>query len=346
MEDYTLSEIRLGDKRGIAELDRLLAKEKIKRDAHLDYIVGLYDDYGLVASGACFADTLRCLAVDGAHQGEGLLNRVVSHLVDYQMRRGHSHLFIYTKTDKTRFFADLGFYEIARVDGRAAFMENRRNGFSSYLERLSGQKRDGESAALVMNCNPFTLGHRYLVEQAALRNDVVHLFAVSEDASLFPFADRYAMIEAGCADLKNVVLHRTESYMISSAVFPSYFLKDEQSAIEVQARLDIALFGKIAAVLGVRRRYVGEEPFSSVTRIYNETMLRELPAAGIELVVVPRREIGGEPVSASRVRQMIHDGRLDEIRPLVPQSTFDYFGTEAGLRIVRRIQAASEVVHY
>ncbi|MDR1649845.1 MAG: [citrate (pro-3S)-lyase] ligase [Synergistaceae bacterium] len=347
MNGYSMSEIRFADKRALTELDELLRGEKIKRDPNLDYIVGLYDgDDRLAATGACFANTLRCLAVSDAHRGEGLLNRVVSHLIERQSQRGNVHLFLYTKADKARFFMDLGFYEIARTSDETIFMENQKKGFSSFLEELAADRKNGNSAALVMNCNPFTLGHRYLVERAAAQNDAVHLFVVSEDVSFFPFTERYAMIGAGCSDLRSVVLHETRSYMISNAVFPSYFLKDEEAAIKAQARLDLILFAKIAHALGVTRRYVGEEPFSRVTRVYNETMRDELPGAGLECVVVPRKAVEGQPISASQVRQMLHDGRLDAVRSLVPQSTFDYLQTGAGQRTVERLRAALSVRHY
>lgn len=134
--------------------------------------------------------------------------------------------------------------------------------------------------------------------------------------------------------------------MISQAVFPSYFLKDEDTAVTAQARLDAALFERIASVLGVTRRYVGEEPFSRVTRLYNEVMALELPNAGIELVVVPRLERDGRAVSASEVRRRIKEGDVEAVRPLVPPATYDYFFTERGREAVRRIRSASEVVHH
>ena len=37
-----------------------------------------------------------------------------------------------------------------------------------------------------MNCNPFTLGHKYIVEKAARENDNVIIFVVEEDKSSFP----------------------------------------------------------------------------------------------------------------------------------------------------------------
>lgn len=347
MSEYTVRQIRPSDARGMAQVDALLHQQGLRRDPNLEYTVGLFDDdYNLAATGSSAANTLRCIAVDPARQGEGLLNTVISALSVHAFERGINHLFLYTKVDSAWFFEDIGYHEIARVDGTLVFMENRRNGFASFLQSLSAWKREGRSAAIVMNCNPFTLGHRHLVETAAKENDAVHLFVVSEDASLFPFADRFAMVREGSADLANVMLHETGSYMISSAVFPSYFLQSDEAAIRAQARLDITLFTEIARALNVSRRYVGEEPFSKVTGIYNETMLRDLPPRGIECVVIPRREINGRPVSASYVRQLIHDGEMDAVRELVPPSTFAYFQTEDGLKTVSRIRGCDSVIHY
>ena len=141
MSDYHFSQIRYRDKLAVRQMEQLLAQEGIERDGNLDYTVGLYDeDYNLAATGSCFGNTLRCLAVDNRHQGEGLLNQVISHLIDYQYRRGILDLFLYTKCNTALFFKDLGFYEIARVEGKVVFMENRRGGFERYLERLLAER--------------------------------------------------------------------------------------------------------------------------------------------------------------------------------------------------------------
>lgn len=322
---YTISQVSLSDRRGLAQVDALLEREGIRRDRNLDYLCAAYDeDDRIVATGSCFGNTLRCLAVSGDHQGEGLLNQVVGRLMEVQCARGNLHLFLYTKVDTAGFFGDLGFYEIARVEGTLVFMENRREGFQSYLKALSASRREGRSAALVMNANPFTYGHQYLAETASSACDTLHLFVVSEDASLFPFAVRKRLVQAGVAHLPNVALHDSGPYVISRATFPSYFLKDEAAVIEGQARLDLAVFVRIARELNVAVRYVGEEPASQVTGLYNQIMAEELPKAGIACVVVPRREAGNAPISASRVRACIKAGDHAALRALVPPSTLDY----------------------
>ena len=168
----SLSEISPRDLRTQAQMDALLEQEGIRRDRNLDYSCGVFDDGELIACGSSFHNTLRCLAVSSEHRGEGLMNQVVSHLMERQVNLGNSHVFLYTKLKNERIFKDLGFYEIARVDGSLVFLENRRDGFARYLRSLEKTKRDGKCAAVVMNANPFTLGHRYLVERAAKENGI------------------------------------------------------------------------------------------------------------------------------------------------------------------------------
>ncbi len=335
------------DKRAMAQVDALLAQEGISRDKNLDYTCGIYDeDFRVIATGSCFGNTLRCFAVDHSHQGEGLLNEIISHLIDYQAGRGNIRLFLYTKPGTAKFFGDLGFYEIARVPDRLVFMENRRDGFSAYLSALEKDKKDGVSAAIVMNANPFTLGHQYLVEQAAAQCDALHLFVVSEDASLIPAAVRKRLVREGVGHLSNVILHDCGPYMISSATFPSYFLKDSDTVIESQARLDVQIFLRIAETLGITARYVGEEPTSQVTGLYNRVMADTLPRAGIACHILPRKALEGRPISASTVRQAIKTGDDALLRALVPQTTWDWLQSPEAAPVIQRIKGESDVVHY
>lgn len=347
MSEYAISQVYPSDKRSLERIDALLRREGITRDGNLDYVCAMWDDQDeIIATGSCFGCTLRCFAVSEDHQGEGLLNEIVSHLMEVQYARGNSHLFLYTKVGAAKFFGSLGFYEIARVDGTLVFMENRKKGFQSYLEALEKTKGEGLSAALVMNANPFTLGHQYLVETAAASCDTLHLFVLSEDASLVPFPVRKRLVEEGTAHIPNVVLHDSGPYIISAATFPSYFLKDEAAVIQGHARLDLAVFTKIAQALGVTERYVGEEPTSQVTGLYNQIMAEELPKENIACHVIPRKEAGGRAISASTVRQALQAGDWETLGKLVPQTTYRYFTSQEAAPILERIRRADNVVHY
>ena len=349
MSEYNFSQIRPTDRRASRQLDELLKQEGIERDKNLDYSVGLFDeDYSLAATGSCFGNTLRCLAVSSGHQGEGLLNRIISHLVEYQFERGNTDLFLYTKCDTAKFFGDLGFYEIARVDGKVVFMENRRNGFIRYLDQLKKETAitGTRIGAVIMNANPFTLGHQYLLEQASAQVDLLHVFIVSEDVSLVPLAVREHLVREGAAHLKNVVCHQTGPYMISNATFPSYFLKDSDTVIRSHAKLDIAVFLQIAQALGITDRFVGEEPFSQVTAIYNQVMKAELQKAGIACTIFPRKSDSDGAISASAVRALIQAGDMAALKGKVPPATYGYFVSSEAGPVIERIQNSTDVRHY
>lgn len=345
MGEYVLTQVQ--DKATLAQVDALLQQEGITRDGNLDYIAAMLDEEGnVIATGSCFGQTLRCFAVSTEHRGEGLLNQIISHLMEYQLSRGNSHLFLYTKVKTAKFFESLGFYEIARVEGTLVFMENRRSGFSRYLKNLEKTARPGLSAAIVMNANPFTLGHQYLVETAAAQCDTLHLFVLSEDASLVPFSVRKELVRRGTEHLKNVVLHDSGPYMISNATFPSYFLKDAAAVIQGHAKLDLAVFARIAQALGVTVRYVGEEPNSQVTGIYNSIMEQSLPKYGITCRVIPRKASEGKAISASTVRKALQAGDWETLKALVPQTTLDYFTSPQAEPVLEAIRKADNVVHY
>ena len=342
-----LATISRDDIRAQQQVDELLRREGIRRDRNLDYTCGIFDDAGnLIATGSCFGNTLRCFAVSNEHQGEGLLNQVLGHLMEVQVARGNTHVFLYTKPRNVKFFEDLGFYEIAAVDGTLVFMENRRNGFASYLARFGKNRSATPSAAVVMNANPFTRGHRYLVERAAADFGRVHLFILSENAGPIPAQVRGKLAREGVADLPNVVCHDSGPYIISAATFPSYFLKDEDAAIQAHAALDLTLFARIADALGVTCRYVGEEPTSHVTALYNQIMAEKLPTLGIRCKMIPRLEIGGRIVSASTVRQAIHDGNLEGIADMLPETTLRYFRSPEAAPVIAAICVSDDVIHY
>lgn len=361
MSDYEISKVYESDVNTNRLINDLLIQEGIRRDGHLDYTCAMYDnDMNVIATGSCFGNTLRCMAVDHHHQGENLMNEIVTHLIQYQYSKSNVHLFLYTKCNSAKFFGSLGFYEIARVDNQLVFMENRKNGFRDYISKLqknvSVQEKDikenslysnkASVSAIVMNANPFTLGHQYLVEQACVSSDLVHLFIVSEDASIVPFDVRKKLVIAGTSHLSNICYHDSGPYIISNATFPSYFQKDEKTVIEGHALLDLTIFSEIASVMHITNRFVGEESNSFVTSIYNEIMQRELPCKGIACTIIPRKKIGSSAISASTVRQTIKDENWELLGKLVPKSTLDFFQSDEAVPIIAKIRKESNVIHY
>ncbi len=176
-----------------------------------------------------------------------------------------------------------------------------------------------------MNCNPFTLGHQYLVEYAAAKVARLYIFVVEEDRSEFPFADRIELVRQGVKNFPNVEVLPSGKFIISQQTFSGYFNKAELQDVQVDSSEDVEIFGReIAPTLGITIRFAGEEPKDNVTRQYNETMKRILPRYGVEFQEIPRKSFDGEFISASSVREALKRGDFDKIKKFVPESTFNY----------------------
>ena len=300
----------------------LLEKTGLHGQPDGDTTALLYEDDTLVATGTRQGNLLKYIAVDPGHQGEDLTARVLTALRQDAMEAGHRHLFLYTKPQNERMFASLFFHPIAKTDN-VLLMENRRGSIGEFLAGCPVTTKGSTIGAAVMNCNPFTLGHQYLVETAAHSCDHLYVFVLSEDKSRFSAADRLEMVRRGTAHLPNVTVLPTGPYLISSATFPTYFLKDREQAGNIQCLLDIEIFAKhYAPHFGITHRFVGTEPLSPMTCQYNEALKAHLPGHGIAVTEIPRREIHGTPVSATAVRQAIEDGT--DFRHLVPDTTYEY----------------------
>ena len=179
--------------------------------------------------------------------------------------------------------------------------------------------------AIVMNCNPFTLGHRYLVEQALKSCDHLIVFVVEEDKSVFPFAERIELARRNLADLKNVSVICSGQFIISSRTFKDYFNKESLQEHKIDTSLDVTIFGKeIAPCLNISIRFAGEEPLDNVTQQYNESMARILPQYGVKFIEIPRMKYNGKPISASEVRRLAETSQFDRLKNLVPPLTLRY----------------------
>ena len=328
------------------QVEEFLTKQNLDLDREVEYTVAFFDRGKMIATGSLGGRILKCIAVDEKYQNMGLSTAVVSDLIQKAYSKGRTHLFIYTKPENKNIFADLGFYLIAEVPSKVILMENRPFGVKNYLKEirkgekdqlLKNQDREGVGAVIV-NCNPFTLGHQYLIEYAASKCQTLHVFVLEEDKSSFPAGIRYRLVKEGVHHLDNVVVHQGRDYIISEATFPSYFIKESQTIVETHAKLDLELFTKyIAPTLGIQKRFVGDEPYCKVTAAYNTVMQEILPVDGIGIEVLPRMEYGGQPISASRVRRLIREGRLSDVKKLVPETTYRFLLSDEAEETIQQI---------
>lgn len=327
--------------RRLEKLCAFLKKSSLEFDGNVQYTLTLTDANGeIIATGSMDHNVLKCIAVDESWRGEGLSAAVLSRLLSHAAMQGIKRLFLYTKPKNVEMFSELSFYPVAQT-GDAALMENTKNGAADYAASLEKGRGGEKIGAIVMNANPFTKGHEWLVRQASSRCDTLHLFIVSEDRSMFPADVRIELARKAVADIENVIVHPTCGYLVSSATFPTYFLKQEQNPGDVQCMLDLELFCRwLVPALKITERFAGSEPFCPVTRKYNEAMRGFLVPRGIAFTQLERFERGGEPVSASRVRTLLLDGRLDSACELVAEPTASYLRGSEGLALVEKYRAA------
>ena len=338
-------------------IEAFLKRNALRIDDMNYYAAVLDDDGEMIAGGGLKDDVIKCVAVDDAHKGEAIANMLVSHLISHANQEGYGCIKLFTKPKNRQLFESLSFRLLAEAP-EAILMETGIGGISNTVEALKKIKEESEkykeynkeckedskkckentsylntsipqhlnttmqpTGCIVMNCNPFTLGHRYLIEQAAKQVERLYVMVVREDCSLFAYTERKAMVEQGVADIENVNVIDGSDYAISRATFPTYFLKRLDDAADTQMLLDLDLFRRhIAPALGATVRFVGTEPTDQLTRRYNQLMHEVLK----DVREINRLEKDSNAVSASRVRKAMEEGDMNTIRQLVPLTTLPY----------------------
>ena len=329
----------------------------------VDYYAALVDETTdeIVAGGGLKGGVIKCVAVADGHKGEAVANQIVSHLIAQANADGHQCVKLFTKPQNQKMFESMSFRLLAEAP-KAIMMETGIGGIKRYSEELRVKSEESNSelhhitsttpqpvklhhnntspqhpimppsGIIIMNCNPFTLGHRYLIEQAAQQVQTLYILVVREDCSMFGYDERKAMIVRGVAHINNVVVCDGSEYSISATTFPTYFLKSLSDASDTQMTLDIDLYRRhIAPALGATVRFVGTEPDDPLTRRYNELMKSMLP----DVREVARLQQSGVAVSASRVRKAIVENHLAQAARLVPPTTVPYIVAHLATRALK-----------
>lgn len=334
--EYEIRQLPLTLRAYRQRVERFLAENSLRLD-DVDYYAGVYavGDDELLAGGGLKGNVIKCIAVGNWLRDEGMSNRLVSHLISRAHEQGFTTIRVFSKPDNLHIFESLSFRLLA-TSPKAILMETG-DGLKRYCDHLSRSSylapRSPKKGVIVMNANPFTRGHRYLIEQAARQVDHLFVMAVKEDLSTFGYEERLAMIQAGCRELNNVSVVEGSDYAISATTFPTYFLKQLSDASDTQMTLDLDLFARhIAPALQASVRFVGSEPTDRLTRRYNELMKQLLPEKGIEVIEIERLLMPSESdeieqdtaISASAVRRFLNEGSLLKAAALVPPTTLPY----------------------
>ncbi len=328
--------IKNPDKKTLEEITNLLSENNLSFDSDIEETLLVKIDGEAAATGSIAGNVLKCIAVSEKHKNRNLTGNLLTQLISKEYQKGNTDLFLFTKPSNKEIFIQLGFFPVYEIENNVVLMENNPTGLASYIEILKSETEKkgltgSRISSIVVNCNPITNGHLYLIEKASSESEILHLFVVEEDRSVFPFSVRYSLVKEATKHITNLVLHSGSNYIISNSTFPSYFIKDSKKIVDVHARLDLGIFSeKIAPALGIKKRFAGDEPLCPVTSNYNRFMSEILPSKGVEFEIIKRLENEGEPVSASRVRKLLLDEDYEGIKKIVPEATYNFLLSEEG----------------
>ena len=314
MHPIVWREIPLNSTYFLKQVDHLLTDNELNRPP-LDYLIGMYDEETdeLLACGGLGGSTIQCVAVSPAARSLNLAGKIVTLLLTRASQAGLSNVTVFTKPENKALFISMGFHLVAQAQ-RAIMLEHDRRALKRYVDYLTSLQRGGVCGAIVMNANPLTRGHLYLINRA--REQVDHLFIIlvaDNPHNLFSYAERHEILEKAVQTMNNVTLVEGSIYSVSAATFPSYFIKEKSAVSATHIELDLNLFAEhLAPALKVSKRFVGSEPDDELTAAYNEGMHRLLPTQGIEVIEIPRCKQAAEDncISASRLRKALTGGKL------------------------------------
>ncbi len=331
---FRIKEIVLDSERKL--LISFLNDYNFEYEYDITYSILVYDGDLLVATASLANNVMKCFLVIKEYTNHNITNLMFSHLVNYLSQKNVFHYFVYTTPDNELIFTSLNMKTIV-MTMNTVLLEGG-DEITNVLKKLKKEYSvsDNKKAAVIINANPMTLGHLFLIETAAKENKEVLVFVVSEDLSSFPFVDRFEIIKKATAHLENVTILPTLSYLVSRITFPKYFLKEDQLIKDEQTLIDVLVYKQYyEKIFNIVIRYLGEEPFSFNTDKYNKVLKKYL---GTHIKIIKRKKIEKEIISASGVRRLLKDNKLEEIKKYVPLATYEYLKSDKGQLIVKKIK--------
>lgn len=332
-------EINFNNAKDIEEIKLYLKTNNVDYDLP-DKTFVIRDSGKIIATGSADGNILKYFFSKDEYQGQGLMGIIYNSLLNHLLESGYNSFFVFTTPCNKTIFKSLGLKEVYST-GRVSLFEG---GFYNYDKWIKGvqasiKSKNGKRGAMVVNCNPMTLGHKYLIDTALQQVDELLVFVVEEDSSIFPFADRFSILENELQDYNNVTLIKSGPYIISRGTFPTYFIKKKDEMLDIYTELDGSIFAKkIALDLEIDIRFFGEEPTDIVTLNYNNTLKKILEDSSISVKIIERKKLDTTIISASYVRSLLKDNNIDCAFKYLPVATINYLKSKDGEKIIIKLQ--------
>ncbi|HEY8364804.1 MAG TPA: [citrate (pro-3S)-lyase] ligase [Haloplasmataceae bacterium] len=334
-----MEEIYLGNQEQVNTVRQFLNKFDLSYEDDIDYTLVVYEKESIIATASKAKNILKCFAILPQYQGLGITNNLVKKIEDRMFQEGLYHFFIITPSYNKLIFTSIGYQEII-TSSNIMILENGNININRFLHNIKNNNYidDKEKTCIIMNANPFSLGHLYLIEKACKENEEVLVFVVSENKSSFPFNIRYRLVKEGTKHLQNVKILETGPYLVSNLTFPTYFLKNKNDVVNIQTKMDCEIFTKYyQPIFNIKRRYIGTEPYCEVTKAYNTMMKEILPQKGVEVIEIERVKVNDEIVSASKIRHLLRSNNYELLKKLVPLTTYNYLVSQEAKDVINQL---------
>lgn len=322
------------EKIALIEAIEIIKENDLNINDKVDYTIGLFHNDKLIGTGSLYQNIIKLVAIKKEHQKENLLSLILTSLINELTKKNYGKYFIFTKQDQAKYFLNLGFSHIITTKG-ISYLENNNYTIKENLFELynSLNINSSSTAAILMNCNPITNGHLYLITQAAKNHEYLIVFLVLEDKSFFPYKIREKLVKEATKHLKNVIVVPSTKYLISSSTFPTYFLKQINDASLIEMHFDAKIFiDYFMPIFKINKRYVGSENIDKFTNEYNNVLKSYLKD---KLQIIERLKFNDEVISASLVRKYFLNGEFIKIKPLVPLTTYEFLISDEGKKLLK-----------
>lgn len=326
MTNYTFKDVLLPSE--ISDVKRLLKINNLTYEPNVTKTIGLYDNNFMVATGSIDHNVIKMIAVDPEYTSRNLSSKILSYLLFDMEANQIDHYFLFTKPENTKIFNNFNFNQIIETKDVVLY-ENKEKKITHVLQEMKKKipLKNGLRNCIIMNLNPMTLGHLYLIEKAAQIDGDLIIFLVETDASKIEYKTRLDILKKSMSHLKNVYVLPSTNYIISRATFPTYFLKEKQS-MDVYTELDVSIFKQyFMPIFEIDTRYVGQEPLDPLTNTYNEKLKAIL---GKQLKIIDRKTFQDKVISASYVRSLAKQKKYDHIKKIVPKATYKFLISKKG----------------
>lgn len=281
------------------------------------------DNNEIIGTISCQDYIIKDLAVDESYQSENIATLLVNEMINHFRINNIHNYQVFTKPQYENIFKNLGFKQLVKtekvvlLEGGIITIDDELLKIKKILTNRFGEINEtSDIGCIVINGNPITNGHMYLIEEASKNHKIVILFVVEEDKSDFTFEQRFSFAYLSVMRLGNVCVVPSTKYIVSMSTFPSYFLKDETEVSYQYSMIDALLFNEyFINYLHIKKRYVGTE-INEKMITYNDNLQKVLKD---KLIIIDRLKQNNEIVSASTVRKLLKENNFEEAIKYIPK---------------------------